>query len=205
MYDHLFLPLLRAQTNIIKPMKTPFKNGHRVWRKDPAGENSGYRTITCDAQQRLCDAIKASGEVAVRDDGFMIRVVDEVGVESEVFTHELEPGCEHTYDSLVQREKELRYDMGLHILKCLRQNDGRISLKVPENDDDREGFEFPVTTALYGRHSNDNVDITDVYVERHHSTIYADGQVDGVIQRGYQLHPEQYSDALWFIVSVLYR
>ncbi len=186
-------------------MKIPFRNGQRVWWKDPAGKDSGYRTITCDVQQRLCDAIKESGEEAVREDGFMIRVVDEVSTQSEVFTHELEPVCEHTYDSLVRREKELRHDMELHILKCLRQHGGRVSLKLPTNDDDLEDFEFPVTTALYGRHSNDNVDITDVYVERNHSTIYADGQVDGIVQRGYQLHPEQYSDALWFIVSVLYR
>jgi hypothetical protein len=186
-------------------MKTLLKNGQRVWWKDPAGENSGYRTITCDVQQHLCDAIKASGEEAVRKDGFMIQVVDEEGAESDVLTNELEPVSEHPYDELVRREKELRHDMELHILQCLRQNDGRVSLKIPENDDDCEGFEFPVTTALYGRHSNDNVDITDVYVERNQSTIYADGLVNGVIQRGYQLHPEQYSDALWFIVSVLYR
>ncbi len=179
-------------------MKTPFKNGQRVWWKDPAGDNSGCRTISCDVQNIR------SGTDTENGHELKMVVTDDSGTKSEVYAHELEPLCETTYEELLERERGLRHDMELCILQLLRQNRGRMSLTVPkQNDDEWEEFEFPVTTALYGRHSTDNVDITSIYVEPNHSDIYADGMVAGCPEKGYRLYPEQYSDALWFIVHVL--
>ena len=179
-------------------MKIPFENGQRVWWKDPVGDNSGYRTICCDVQNIRCGTEKENGHEV------KIIVANDAGRKTEVFVHELEPVCKLPYEVLVRREKDTRHDMELYILQRLRQNDGRISLKVPkQNDDEWEEFEFPVTTALYGRHSTDNVDITSIYTEPDHSAIYADGQVHGSLEKGYRLYPEQYSDALWFIQCAL--
>ena len=178
-------------------MKTPFKKGQRVWWKDPAGKNSGYRTISCDVH-RLQET-----EAATKHELKMV-VIDDPGTKSEVYAHELEPLCETTYEELLERERGLRHDMELCILQLLRANGGRMSLTVPkQNDDEWEEFDFPVTTALYGRHSTDNVDITSIYAEPNHSAIYADGMVAGCPEKGYRLFPEQYMDALWFIRCVL--
>ncbi len=181
------------------------KKGQRVWWKDPAGETSGHYTIESDVQKDIEEyrALGSNDKEILSD--LIILISNESGSEAQVYARELEPLYEGTYGGLVDREGELRRDMLAFILQHLRQNGGRISLKMPETPEDWAAFEFPATTTLYGRHSNDSIDITDVYVEPDYSTIYADGQLNGHgdMMRCYQIHPEHYSDVVWFISCVL--
>lgn len=182
-----------------------YQKGQRVWWNDPAGETSDYYTIASDVQQDIEELRKDGGDEHTIPSDLVILLVHDTGGEAEVLVGELEPVYEGTRRELVERESSLRQDMRCFILHHIRRNGGRISLKLPQKDEDWENFEFPVTSVLYGRHFNDSIDITEVYIEPGCSTIYADGQLNGHgdMQRGYEIYPEHYSDILWFITPVL--
>lgn len=180
-----------------------FQKDQRVWWNDPAGETSGYYTIVSDVQKDIQELLADGGDDRTVYHDLIVLLKHEQGGETQALVNELESIYEGSLEMLQERETDFQHDMQAFILHHIRQNGGRISLKLPQTDDDWVNFEFPVTSALYGRHFNDNVDITDVYIQPGYSTIYADGQVEGSKQQGYQIYPEHYSDVLWFIASVL--
>lgn len=180
-----------------------FQKDQRVWWNDPAGETSDYYTIVSDVQKDIQELLADGGDDRTVYHDLIILLKHEQGGETQALVSELESTYEGSREMLQERETDLQHDMQAFILYHIRQNGGRISLKLPQTDDDWVNFEFPVTSVLYGKHFNDSVDITDVYINPGYSTIYADGQIEGSKQQGYQIHPEHYSDVLWFITSVL--
>lgn len=181
-----------------------FQKKQRVWWNDPEGETSDYYTIASDVQKDIEELQADGGDDRTIFSDLIIQLFHEQGGETQAHIGELEPVYEGTYDALFNREAALRQDMQAFILQQIRRNNGRITLQLPQTEDDWENFEFPVTATLYGRHDNDSVNITDVYINQGSSTlIYVDGQVDYNMQRGYQIYPEHYSDVLWFITTVL--
>lgn len=181
-----------------------FQKGQRVWWNDPEeGIASDYYTITSDVQKDIKELQADGGDERSILCDLIIQLLHEGGGETQAQLCELEPIYEGTDEALFERETILHRDMLASILKHLRCNNGRISLQLPQTEDDWVNFDFPVTSTLYGRHDSDSVDITDIYVNKNSSTIYADGQVDGEMRREYQIHLEHYSDVLWFIKTVL--
>ena len=183
-----------------------FQRGQRVWWNDPdEGIASDYYTITSDVQKDIKELQANSGDDRSILGDLIIRLLHEGGGETQAQLCELESIYEGTDEALFSRENILRQDMRASILKHLRCNNGRITLQLPQTENDWINFDFPVTSTLYGRHDNDSVDITDIYINKDSSVIYADGQVSGEMRREYQIYPEHYSDVLWFIQAVLVK
>lgn len=184
--------------------KITFKRGQRVWWNDPVKRTSDYFIIASDVQKDIEELLATGGDERTIYSDLIVLLAHAQGGETQARIGELEPLYEGTWEELAKREKNLRQDMQAFILQHIRQNGNRISLKLPETDEEWANFDFPVTTTLCGKRFNDSVKMTDVYINPGYSTIYADGQVDGSMQCGYQIHPEHYySDVLWFITSVL--
>lgn len=180
-----------------------FQKDQRVWWNDPEKQTSSYYTIISDVQQDIEQLQAQGGDERTIYSDLIIRLKNEQGSEIEALLGELEYAYEGTYLELVTRENELHQDMQSCILHHIRHNGGRISLTLPKTNEEREHFEFPVTSTLYGKHGTYNVDITDIYIHPGYSTIYADGQIEGKTECGYTIYPDHYSDVLCFISSVL--
>jgi hypothetical protein len=183
-----------------------FKKGQRVWWNDPEdGIQSDYYTIMSDVQKDLKELQANGGDDTTISDDLIILLSHKQGGETQACINELDPVYEGEDWELFERESVLQQDMQASILQHLRQNNGRITLQLPSNEnDDMEDFEFPVSMILSGRHDNNSVHITDVYINQGNSGIYADGLVDDEKHRGYTICPEHYSDVLLFITLVLY-
>lgn len=85
------------------------------------------------------------------------------------------------------------------IVESLKGNGGRITF-MPEN----EGDEYPVCATLWGKHDSPNIEISDVYPGEH-GGIFADGinQATGILEKNFEIFPEQYWDIMHFIAAVL--
>jgi hypothetical protein len=103
------------------------------------------------------------------------------------------------YFHLLAEEKKLRNSMKELILSVLKENNDRITF-VPEDEED----EYPVAATLWGKHDNPVIEITDVYLGKH-DAILADGieQSTGIIEEGFEIYSEQFSDVLHFIGAVV--
>jgi hypothetical protein len=106
---------------------------------------------------------------------------------------------EKEYFRLLAQEQRIGGRMKDLIIKALKENNGKISF-TPECEDD----EYPVSATLYGKHDCPVIEISDVYLNEH-DEIYADGyeQQCGILEKGFEIYPEQYSDILHFIGAVL--
>mgnify|MGYP006982186383 FL=1 len=107
------------------------------------------------------------------------------------------------FKQLSRTEVQLKKDMEAFIKASIKENQGRISLKVVDGAE-LESENYPVTSTLYGRHDNPQIRLTEVYLDKH-DNIYADGIDDdtGEKRREFYIYPEHYSDVLFFIGHVL--
>lgn len=102
---------------------------------------------------------------------------------------------------LQHRERRLQADIDMMIRRLLALHGGRI-MYHPEPDEDG-CVEYPVSMALYDKHDNPTINITDVYLDED-GILRTDGTDDeGSNNRGFQLYPEHYSWALDFITIAL--
>jgi hypothetical protein len=104
---------------------------------------------------------------------------------------------EEQYFKLIAEEKILKEKMRVFTIAIVTENNGRITFTPEDND------EYPVSATLYGKHDCPIIGISDVYLKN--DEIYADGidQQTGILEKEFRIYPEQYSDVLHFIGTVL--
>lgn len=107
------------------------------------------------------------------------------------------------FKQLSRTEVQLRKDVEAFIKASIKENQGRISLKVVDGAE-LESENYPVTATLYGRHDNPQVRLTEVYLDKY-DKIHADGIDDdtGEKRKEFYIYPEHYSDIFYFIGHVL--
>lgn len=107
------------------------------------------------------------------------------------------------FEQLSSAETLLRGNMVAFIITAIKENQGKISLKIAK-DTELEDENYPITSTLYGRHDNPQIRLTSVYLDKY-DKIYADGIDDdtGEKRKEFYIYPEQYSDIFYFIGHML--
>lgn len=111
-----------------------------------------------------------------------------------------------TFKQLSLQEEQLKADMKSFIIVALGENNGRISLNIPQDtEQELDDDNYPVVSTLYGKHDNPQIKITDVYLNTQ-AGFFADGIDDdtGEKRKEFYIYPEQYSDIFYFIAHVLH-
>jgi hypothetical protein len=102
------------------------------------------------------------------------------------------------YYRLLKEEKRISDTIHEFIIATLKENKGKITF-TPEKEEDSDG-DYPVTAIFGGNKDNPNIDITDVYLDKH-DRIFADGYNahSGILETNLEVETWQYMDILYFI------
>lgn len=107
------------------------------------------------------------------------------------------------YSDLMAREYAIRNEQCEFIIKILTENEGRIIFTPDEEFEGDLGLHeiYPIISTLYGKHSNYNIAITDVHLNKSGDGFYVDGIDQETEEKKFQfpIYPEQYTDVLCFI------
>lgn len=110
------------------------------------------------------------------------------------------PAHERCFRRIQRREHRLSNATERLLRDLLTRCGGRVSYH-PQPDEDG-CTDYPISMALYGRHDNPTINITDVYLDG--NILRADGfDNNGDRNRGFELHPEHYSWTLEFVAIAL--